>query len=92
MTGETTKDGLECAHILPVKAGVFEVYGNSILFSVDLRYLYGGGAFEISSNGQVINLSEALREEYQRCLEGKALKNNITQRIRVHLAERSCLE
>ena len=83
LTGETTKDALEAAHIIPASAGGMEVVENGILLRADLHRIMDRGGFRINHEGQVVDVSKALSDEYRALLSrgGLRLSKGILDRI-----------
>lgn len=58
ISGETTPDVLEAAHIIPVKRNGADVPMNGMLLRADLHRLYDAGHFKIDVSGHLIPTAE----------------------------------
>lgn len=92
ITGEMTSESLDAAHIIPVKDGGMEVWGNGIILRTDIHRLYDAGYFEIKENGRLTILEEGLSESYVKILEKSEVHERIMDRIRPALQEKSKLK
>lgn len=61
LTGETTQDVLEAAHIIPVGHGGNDLVGNGFCLRMDIHCLFDAGKLRIRSDGGVI-LNDQIRD------------------------------
>lgn len=85
LTGESTKEALEAAHIIPVKDGGAEVIENGIILRADIHRLFDAGFFYISPTGKVVVTEEKMTNAYLNVLNGKELPQNTLARVQVAL-------
>ncbi|HEV2539517.1 MAG TPA: HNH endonuclease [Frateuria sp.] len=80
ISGESTLDVLEAAHIIPSSRRGAETPRNGILLRADLHRLFDKGIFKITNNGE-IRLMRKVSKPYQSLLEGACLERAVTERI-----------
>jgi hypothetical protein len=88
VTREPTPAVLECAHIVSVENGGFEIDRNAILLRADLHCLFDSGCFDISPKGKVVKVSKKLNEYYRNLLKEKKLDEKLTSRVTASLVKR----
>jgi hypothetical protein len=88
LTGETTLQALDAAHICEAHTGGTTSVNNGILLRSDLHRLYDAGIFEITMNG-TIKITGDISKEYIEILSGKKIDLKILKRISQSLAERA---
>ncbi|CRI66921.1 hypothetical protein THIOKS13300009 [Thiocapsa sp. KS1] len=81
LSGESTSDALEAAHIIPSKNGGAEVIENGILLRADLHRLYDSGGFSIDESGCVVGIKD-LSETYQNVLSTARLPELTVARVK----------
>lgn len=81
LSGESTLQALEVAHIIPSKDGGAEVVENGILLRADLHNLYDSGCFLIDQCGHVAELT-GLSETYRKLLSKARLPESTVARVR----------
>ena len=81
LSGESTPDALEAAHIISSKDGGAEVVENGILLRADLHKLYDSGHFLIDPSGHVAELT-GLSETYRELLSKARLPESTVARVR----------
>ena len=93
ISGETEKDALEAAHVVPVSAGGSEVAENAILLRADLHRLFDAGLiwFEIEKERATVRTSKALSPKYRNLLDGKTLNGDTFVRVKTALEARAGL-
>ncbi|MEY8198916.1 MAG: HNH endonuclease signature motif containing protein [Colwellia sp.] len=87
LSGESTSETIEAAHIIPSKDGGPEVAANGILLRADIHLLYDSGKFKINPLGQVVEIdTRNISNEYHQLLKGKKLSNRTLIRVKQALA------
>jgi len=83
ITGESTKEALEAAHIIPAKNKGSEILENGILLRADIHRLYDANYFSINSKGAiVIEKNNRLSKAYQDLLKNKKLNKKTLERVK----------
>ncbi len=87
LSGESTPETIEAAHVIPSKDGGPEVAANGILLRADIHLLYDSGKFKIDPLGQVVEIATRnISNEYHQLLKGKKLSNKTLNRVKQALA------
>lgn len=81
ITGETTRESIEAAHIIDAAADGRETIENGILLRADLHRLYDAGLFEIREDGAV-KITGDISKNYQKLISSKTVDTRIMSRIR----------
>lgn len=82
LSGESTSDVLEAAHIIPSKEGGAEVVQNGLLLRADIHRLYDAGKFMIDpSNGKVVDINEDVSSGYLAILSNVRIPKKTLLRI-----------
>ena len=93
LTGETRREALEAAHIVPVKCGGQEVLSNGILLRADLHRIYDAGGFDICpETGGVVLVDQSLVDQpYESFddLKSAEISKDIFPRIAAALRKRA---
>ena len=96
LTGETTTQTLEAAHLIPAKNGENDMPFNGIALRADLHRMFDAGLFTFGENGEVVFLKKSkLSMDYCRLLRDKSLPEPTLERVRATLThpqfqKRSC--
>lgn len=84
ITGETTQEALDVAHIIASAESGADVIDNSILLRTDIHRLFDKKMFSISSSGEITNISEKLSSEYKELLKTKSkLERDAFERVKI---------
>ena len=86
LTGETRREALEAAHIVPVKCGGQEVLPNGILLRADLHRIYDAGGFDICPKTGVVLVNKPYKSFD---LKNTKVSENILPRIAEALRKRA---
>lgn len=81
LTGETTKEALEAAHIIPAKNGGREIVQNGIILRADIHRLYDANIFSIDQFGKV-KFNEVTNEHYINLLKDAQLRAETLNRVK----------
>ncbi|MGM9480272.1 HNH endonuclease [Roseateles sp. NT4] len=91
LTGETTREVLDAAHILEVVQGGGNTRANCFLLRTDLHRLFDRGLLTFSSQGLAVfapNVGAGYVDE----LSGRKLAAEVLENVAVALAKRGCAE
>ena len=80
ITGECEPSALEAAHILSVKSNGADIDSNGLMLRADLHRLFDSKLFNITAEG-IIEISEDLKSEEYRSLQGKSIDGMTLARI-----------
>lgn len=86
ISGESTVEALEAAHIIPSKRRGAEVVENGILLRSDIHRLYDSGCFVIDPSGKIVVVRE-VSTHYGAILSGAHLPEQTVQRVSAALAQ-----
>ena len=86
LTGESTTDALEAAHLIPAKVGENDKPFNGITLRADLHRLFDAGLFTFGKDGQVVLSDDGVSGDYRTLLHCKSLADDTLQRVRDTLA------
>ena len=88
LTGETTTQALDAAHLIPAKKGQNDEPFNGITLRADLHRLFDAGQFTLDGKGKVVLNDDArLSEEYRdRLSRACGLPKETLKRVRATLA------
>lgn len=92
ITGETTKELLDAAHIVAVADGGSSGIENGLLLRADIHRLYDANFFEIDEDGKIVILKKPLPGDYKNLLNGKEVSEEDLNRIIIFLKKRKNLE
>jgi len=81
LTGESSIDALEAAHIIPSKEGGAEVIQNGILLRADIHRLYDAGKFLIDPSGQITYIDD-ISPTYLKILNAARIPDETIKRTR----------
>ena len=89
LTGETTEQALDAAHLIPANMGGPDISCNGIALRADLHRLFDAGLFTFGKDGRVVDIAPGLSEDYRQLLENcDRLPPSARERVRVTLASR----
>ena len=86
LTGETTKNALDAAHLIPAAKGENDVPCNGITLRADLHRLFDADLFTFDHDGRVVAIARELSEAYRRLLQNRRLPPSTLGRVRATLA------
>jgi hypothetical protein len=87
ISGESTAEVLQAAHILDVRNGGIDEPENGILLRSDLHLLFDQGYLVIQKNGK-IKVSKSVSENYREELRSAKLDDRVFKRVSVFLGRR----
>lgn len=87
ISGESTTESLEAAHIIPVAVGGSESLNNGIILRSDIHKLYDSGMFVISEQGNIEEIQHGeLSESYIELLNKAKIPKNALSQIMKNLS------
>ena len=88
LTGDTTAEALEAAHLIPASCGENDVSFNGITLKADLHRLFDAGLFTFRDNGRVTitDPHSRLSDAYRTLLRNKRLPAATLERVRQTLS------
>ncbi|MCI5163743.1 MAG: HNH endonuclease [Candidatus Electrothrix sp. AX5] len=87
ITGETTPEAIEAAHVYEKKMGGNDLPNNGILLRTDLHRLYDARLFRINNNGS-ITANKELSTEYKKLLKSSVISAEVIKNIEANLLKR----
>ena len=90
LTGETTVNALDAAHLVPAAKRENDMPCNGITLRADLHRLFDADLFTFAKDGRVVDIAPGLSEDYRQLLEKcDRLPSSTLGRVRATLALRS---
>ena len=86
LTGETTKQALDAAHLIPAANGENDWPCNGITLRADLHRLFDADMFTLSPEGQVVEIAPKLSPAYRGLLRNQQLPSSTLGRVEAMLA------
>ena len=86
ITGETTPEALEAAHLVPARNGENDMPFNGIALRADLHRLFDADRFTFAENGDVVVVGPCLSGPYRRLLCSQTLPPATLKRVGTTLA------
>ena len=86
ITGETTQQALEAAHLVPARNGENDMPINGIALRADLHRLFDARRFTFAENGDVADVDPCLSGQYRGLLRNKSLRPATLERVGTTLA------
>ena len=89
LTGDTTVQALEAAHLVPAREGENDVPSNGVALRADLHRLFDAGLFTFDPDGRVVlaDHDPGVSDAYRRLLRNAELRAATLERVRATLAE-----
>ena len=85
LTGETTLEALDAAHLIPAANGQNDEPWNGITLRADLHRLFDAGLFTFASDGRVARVAPQLSEAYRKLLRNRCLPRSTLGRVKATL-------
>jgi len=83
LTGESTLETLDVAHIIPVSENGADTMSNVLLLRTDLHRLYDRGVFIITPEGKAdIRMEDGLSDTYKEILSNVSLEETVLKRVK----------
>jgi putative restriction endonuclease len=82
LSGESTPEVLEAAHIIGSREGGAEVVQNGILLRADIHRLYDAGKFAIAPSGEVVDIAEDIAPAYFAILRNARIPGKTIERTK----------
>ena len=88
LTGETTYQALEAAHLIPARNGENDIPSNGIALRADLHRVFDAGLFTFDPDGSVVltDHHRKLSDDYHNLLRQAELRGATFERVRTTLA------
>ena len=85
LTGETTIEALEAAHLIPAANGQNDEPWNGITLRADLHRLFDAGLFTLAPDDRVAKVAPQLSEAYRKRLRNRRLPRSTLGRVKATL-------